>query len=397
MVLFTSVRPLERAENLRAVYDAYDGPKEFVQRDYNHPIDGMHSGRYRLMVTDGLVEDSPGKYIWIGHGMGAGKTIGLQHPTCPFKGSSLVTYAIASSEEMIPVVAGFCGISEEQVIPLAMPRTDAYFGAQKTEAPYKRHLYAPTFRAGRWGPDLNMIWRLLPEGHRFIVKPHMVTGNRFRSVWQNVEVAIDPNAPAATRFAAAEMTNYLSRALGTAIPLVTVPTSGKYAIILGTNAWSRAVRLAPESLKRDSFCVKILPERAYIAGCDDPKLDIEKGLANGHVAARERATLFGVHEFLERHVGLRFYFPGELGTVVPRATALLLHPGRGTVSRHRSEGPCRAGPRQGAVPPVPARRDGARDLLPRPEPLQHRRALQRVASRVLPAPQERDALRGHEV
>lgn len=197
MVLFTSVRPLERAENLRAVYDAYDGPKEFVQRDYNHPIDGMHSGRYRLMVTDGLVEDSPGKYIWIGHGMGAGKTIGLQHPTCPFKGSGLVTYAIASSEEMIPVVAGFCGISEEQVIPLGMPRTDAYFGAQKTETPYKRHLYAPTFRAGRWDPDLNMIWRLLPEGHRFIVKPHMVTGNRFRSVWQNVEVASawEPSTP----------------------------------------------------------------------------------------------------------------------------------------------------------------------------------------------------------
>lgn len=197
MVLFTSVRPLERAENLRAVYDAYDGPKEFVWRDYNHPIDGMHSGRYRLMVTDGLVEDSPGKYIWIGHGMGAGKTIGLQHPTCPFKGSGLVTYAIASSEEMIPVVAGFCGISEEQVIPLGMPRTDAYFGAQKTDAPYKRHLYAPTFRAGRWDPDLNMIWRLLPEGHRFIVKPHMVTGNRFRSVWQNIEVASawEPSTP----------------------------------------------------------------------------------------------------------------------------------------------------------------------------------------------------------
>ena len=138
------------------------------------------------------------------------------------------------------------------------------------------------------------------------------------------EVAIAPDAPSATRFAASVMTNYLSRVLGRDVPVVTAPTPGKYTIILGTNVWSRAVRLAPESLKRDSFCVKILPERAYIAGCDDPKLNIEKGIANGNVAALERATLFGVHEFLERHVGLRFYFPGELGTVVPRAATLNL-------------------------------------------------------------------------
>ena len=150
------------------------------------------------------------------------------------------------------------------------------------------------------------------------------TSSEIHLTGDRTEVAVSPDAPSATRFAASLMTNYLSRVLGRDVPVVTVPTPGKYTIVLGTNAWSRAVRLAPESLKRDSFCVKILPERAYIAGCDDPKLDIAKGIANGHVAALERATLFGVHEVLERHVGLRFYFPGELGTVVPRAAALTL-------------------------------------------------------------------------
>lgn len=189
MVLFTSVRPLERAENIKTVYDAYDGPKEFVQRSNSKPVEGMRSGRYRIVVTDGLINESPGKYIWIGHGMGAGKTIGLQHPTAPFKGSSLVTYAIASSEEMVPIVAKFCGISEDKVIPLGMPRTDAYFGVKATSSDEKRHLYAPTFRAGRWDPDLNLIWRMLPEGHRFIFKPHMVTGDRWTSFWPNIEIA----------------------------------------------------------------------------------------------------------------------------------------------------------------------------------------------------------------
>ena len=30
-VLFTSVRPLKRAENIKAVYDKYQGKKEFVR------------------------------------------------------------------------------------------------------------------------------------------------------------------------------------------------------------------------------------------------------------------------------------------------------------------------------------------------------------------------------
>lgn len=187
MVLFTSVRPLERAENIKTVYDAYDGPKEFIQRSHSKPIENIE--RFSVMVTDGLVEQSPGKYIWIGHGMGAGKKIGLQHPTVPFQGSKLVTYAIASSEDIIPTVAGFCGIPEDRVIPLGMPRTDAYFKAKKTESRDKRHLYVPTFRGGYWRADFDLVSMWLPEGNRFIYKPHMVTGDKIQGNWPNIEIA----------------------------------------------------------------------------------------------------------------------------------------------------------------------------------------------------------------
>ena len=188
-VLFTSVRPLERAENLKAVYDAYDGDKQYVQRDYTHPIDGMHSGRYRLVVTDGLIDDTPGKYIWIGHGCGAGKTIGLQHPGVPFRASGIVTYAIASSVDMVEDVAGFLGIPESKVVPVGMPRTDAYFRMKQKKHAGTKHLYAPTFRSGSWLPDFNMLWRTLPEGHELTVKLHMVTGNKVESRWPNIKVA----------------------------------------------------------------------------------------------------------------------------------------------------------------------------------------------------------------
>lgn len=141
---------------------------------------------------------------------------------------------------------------------------------------------------------------------------------------RNAEVVVPSGAPAATRFAGVEMTNILSKVFGREIPLKDEPTGGKYPIILGTNGWSRAAGLAPETLKRDSFCVKICRDRAFIAGCDDPAHDIGRELAKGYLKKAERATLFGVHGFLDRHAGARFYFPGELGTVVPRSSALEL-------------------------------------------------------------------------
>lgn len=197
MILFTSVRPLERAENIKAVYDAYDGDKVFVQRSYSKPIENIE--QYSLMVTDGLVEQSPGKYLWIGHGMGAGKTIGLQHPTAPFHGSELVTYAIASSVDIIPTVAEFCGISQDKVIPLGMPRTDAYFQADKPASDKKHYLYAPTFRGWRgWHPKWDILDSGLFDTEVLTVKPHMVNNAAFlpRKMRHIVEASKDiPSTP----------------------------------------------------------------------------------------------------------------------------------------------------------------------------------------------------------
>lgn len=169
----------------------------------------------------------------------------------------------------------------------------------------------------------------------------------------NAEVIVPHGAPAATRFAGIEMTNLLSRVFGTDVPLLTTPTKGKYPIILGTNEFSRAAGLAPEKLKRDSFCVKIGKDGAFIAGCDDPKHDIEKEMAAGRLRKAERATLFGVYGFLDRHAGVRFYFPGELGTAVPKATSLNLEPVTYSVTPRFSTRDCYlkgAGPYPGIAP-----------------------------------------------
>ena len=144
-----------------------------------------------------------------------------------------------------------------------------------------------------------------------------------------VEVVVEPSAPKTVRFAACEMTNFLSRVLGAPVPISGAPTSGRTPIFLGDSARTRAAGLHPDRLPRDGFEVKVATDGVFIAGHDDPNEDMfARCRRNGGNSQRyERATLFGVYDFLERYAGVRFYFPGELGEVVPRAGRLDLPAG----------------------------------------------------------------------
>lgn len=194
-VLFTSHRPLERAENIKAVYDAYDGEKYFSRLSQYRQIEDLQSGKYALQVTDELPSATVGKCLFIGHGMGACKTYGLDQPHAYFKRPDLITCAIASSEEMKPIVAKQCGISLSQVVTLGMPRTDAYFNKDHLETEKKVYLYAPTFRNYKyWQPNFGHLSECLGENETLIVKPHMVTGRMMRKSWKNV-IEIDSRIP----------------------------------------------------------------------------------------------------------------------------------------------------------------------------------------------------------
>jgi len=59
-----------------------------------------------------------------------------------------------------------------------------------------------------------------------------------------VEVVVAEKAPRCVLFAADEMTNFLSRAYGCAVPLSTSFTPGRKAIVLGDCEWSRAAGLS---------------------------------------------------------------------------------------------------------------------------------------------------------
>lgn len=143
---------------------------------------------------------------------------------------------------------------------------------------------------------------------------------------ETTEVVIAPDAPKAVLFAVEEMTNFLSRAFGRSVPVVTAPTAGRKGIYLGDNEWCRRAGIRVGSLARDAFGLVSDGRGVYIAGRDDPREDTRRAVYSpwsGYWSQyHEHATLFGAYEFLERYAGVRMYFPGELGTIVPKTAAI---------------------------------------------------------------------------
>ena len=133
------------------------------------------------------------------------------------------------------------------------------------------------------------------------------------------EVLIAPDAPKTVQFAAIDLTNHLTRIFGAEVPVVTVPREGFTQVVLGDSTWTRAAGLDVSKLPLDSFYLKSAPGRLYVAGYDDPKDDLIAQFDRGNYPRSAHATAFGVCEILERYAGVRFYFPDEYGTIIPKA------------------------------------------------------------------------------
>lgn len=202
-VLFASRRPLGRCENITAIYEAYDGDKEFVQLPSDKIAD---SSQYGLLVSDDSVPFSPGKLILVTHGASGGKSYGLKQPQ-PYhdKGrAKLIDYVVSTSTYTIPLEAEQHGVSEYQVLPLGMPRTDVYFTQKKGDGgtimgDKRGYLFAPTMRKP-FEPkmpkiDWDYIDSQLTDDEVMVVKRHMVTREPILDKEYKHIVEAEPYAP----------------------------------------------------------------------------------------------------------------------------------------------------------------------------------------------------------
>lgn len=188
-VLFATNHPLERSENIRAVWEAYKGPKELAS-----PVGSIAEARgCPAVVTDTLNPYVPDKdfiLVNIGHGITGDKKYALDEKRAGIdpRAMSQNDYVINASTKTCGIVAGQFGIPEERVLPLGFPRSDMVVGKRKRGgtfmAGYKRaYLYAPTFRGPNDGDRLPEIdWMkldsMLEDDEVFVVKRHYFTGKQ---------------------------------------------------------------------------------------------------------------------------------------------------------------------------------------------------------------------------
>ena len=129
------------------------------------------------------------------------------------------------------------------------------------------------------------------------------------------EVVVPAKSSPMLQYAGKQLAFYLEKIIGSKVAVKTKPSGNNTAFVLG----SSGVKLAGfdlSGLDRDGYIIKTVGNRIVIAGSDDPRVNPEKQKSIPYM--NERGTLNGVYEFLERFGGVSFYFPGEIGTVVPR-------------------------------------------------------------------------------
>ena len=156
-------------------------------------------------------------------------------------------------------------------------------------------------------------------------------------------IVVRENAPAPVRFAAEELEEHLEAMTGGDFRIVdTEPTEG-VAIVLGDGPGARNAGIDVGAIARDGYAIRTVGRRLYIAGTDDTTdrsrvlLDVKTPLPRdtGRFAMErlvgeatfdfEHGTLYGVYRFLE-DLGVRWFLPGPLGTVVPERPDLSMPP-----------------------------------------------------------------------
>jgi hypothetical protein len=149
-------------------------------------------------------------------------------------------------------------------------------------------------------------------------------------------ILIEKQAPDSVRHAARELQEHIAKASGANLPIRDATEKlapGTIGIYLGETKMAKTLGIDFAKLKSDAFRIIANDHCLVIAGRDyqgPPVFGLRNPWQLNEVynaklklgAFGEAGTLNGVYHFLERYCGVRWYMPGELGTVVPRQPTL---------------------------------------------------------------------------
>lgn len=174
---------LDRAENIKALYESYAGDKVFLTTHEKDTYKEIKSGKYDLMVIDVFPTYSPGKAIMVWHAIQGGKFIGLGDRNTYYRAyhAPLMDRIVCAGTGAVEMWHKCTMVPESRIVPLGMPRTDRYIGKKKGDggtpfADKRMYLFAPTFRG--WNEtrfpviDWEYIDKELTDDEVMVVKSH---------------------------------------------------------------------------------------------------------------------------------------------------------------------------------------------------------------------------------
>ncbi len=126
--------------------------------------------------------------------------------------------------------------------------------------------------------------------------------------------------PPIVQYAAAELVRHVKKATGVTLPVAaesTVPEDYASRVFLGMTKAAGKQGLMTDKLPPEAFVIRSVGADLYIVGEED-------GGDPLCPTNSKCGTLFGVYEFIETALGVRWLWPGELGTYVPRTKTIEL-------------------------------------------------------------------------
>ena len=136
----------------------------------------------------------------------------------------------------------------------------------------------------------------------------------------NCNIVVPAGSSKVAIFAGKELQKFLRKSFGKKLPLTQQTESNKISIIIASNKKAAEYGIDVNKIPRDGFAIKTIGNKIIIAGQDDPEVNPASALKQYSMWKHyyQRSTLYGVYDFLERFIGVRFYFPGEIGTIIPK-------------------------------------------------------------------------------
>lgn len=136
-------------------------------------------------------------------------------------------------------------------------------------------------------------------------------------------LVIPSNAQNVVKFAAEEIVEYLQQASGARIPVFhenqDLPETIRTRIFLGPTKAASQAGIEVETMDPEGYIICNIDGDFYIVGSDGDGDPLQR--YNLQVGA-----LWGAYEFLEQATGVRWLWPGELGTYIPKNKDISLAP-----------------------------------------------------------------------